>query len=421
MRTPRILIVVNVYPPDQCGGAVIFGDLSQGLAERGYDVTVRCAYPYYPEWTDKSGQNSLKISRYEERGVHVERFGLYIPRHPNSLAERMLYEFSFFASLARKQHDVPPFDGVMVFCPLVGAVAYAALYGKRNNIPVWLNVQDLPADAAAAGGIASQGKTTHLLQAVQQWLFNQTDIWSSISPQMVKRLQTMTRRGQPVYLLPNWLHRSLYTAIQQLDVHRPRHLHRPVRLFYSGNIGSKQDLLAFCQTLHKSTAPFVFRIHGEGSEAPALRRWIQTSGDSRFLWGGFLEESAYIRHLFESDFLVVTEKTGSGGSFIPSKIIPAMAAGVPILAVSDADSPLGREMHRVEPGPWFSWDDLPQLLEWLRDIPEERYLYWHRRALARAAFYDREHMLDRYEQVLQQLLKRNPTWANLHTTPTEIR
>ncbi len=419
MRKPRILIVVNVYPPDQCGGAVIFGDLSQGLVERGYDVTVRCAYPYYPEWRDKSGQNGLKITRYEEAGVHVERFGLYIPRNPNSLAERLLYEFSFFASLARRRHDNSPFDAVMVFCPLVGAVAYAALYGKRNHVPIWLNVQDLPTDAATAGGITSRGSTARFLQSVQEWLFNQADIWTSISPRMVERLRSMTRHHQPVYLLPNWLHRSLREAIQHLDVKAPRNMHTPVRLFYSGNIGSKQDLLHFCQILHESPASFVFRIHGDGAEAPALRQWIETTGDSRFVWGDFLEEQAYIRLLFESDFLVVTEKTGSGGSFIPSKIIPAMAAGVPILAVSDADSPLGREMREAEPGPWFSWEDISQLLELLEAIPPERYRYWHTRALERVLFYDREYMLDRYEEVLHQLLQLNPAFSATQPVVTE--
>jgi len=59
----RLLVVVNVYPPDLCGGAVIFGDLCEGLAARGFEVTVRCAYPYYPEWKDKWGQNGLKITR----------------------------------------------------------------------------------------------------------------------------------------------------------------------------------------------------------------------------------------------------------------------------------------------------------------------------------------------------------------------
>ena len=86
----RLLVVVNVFHPDRGGGGAIFSDLCYGLVERGYDVTVRCAYPYYPEWKDKSGKNGFAIERCEDHGVHVERYGLYIPKDPRSLAQRLL-------------------------------------------------------------------------------------------------------------------------------------------------------------------------------------------------------------------------------------------------------------------------------------------------------------------------------------------
>src|SRR5690606_31058725 len=101
MPPPRLLVVVNVYRPD-LGGGVLFTDLCEGLARRGFDVTVRCAYPYYPEWRDKSGENGLRIRVEKSGGVRVERFGLFIPSKPNALAQRLAYEASFFASLARR-------------------------------------------------------------------------------------------------------------------------------------------------------------------------------------------------------------------------------------------------------------------------------------------------------------------------------
>ena len=97
----RLLIVVNVFNPDRGGGGAIFSDLAYGLAERGFDVTVRCAYPYYPEWKDKSGDNGLAIQRYTDQGAKVERHYIYIPTKPNSLVQRLFYEASFLFSLLR--------------------------------------------------------------------------------------------------------------------------------------------------------------------------------------------------------------------------------------------------------------------------------------------------------------------------------
>ena len=98
---PRLLVILNVFHPDRGGGAAVFSDMCYDLAERGFDVTVRCAYPYYPEWKDKSGENGWKILRYRDRGIRVERYGIYLPSDPQSFAQRILYEGSFLLSVLR--------------------------------------------------------------------------------------------------------------------------------------------------------------------------------------------------------------------------------------------------------------------------------------------------------------------------------
>lgn len=409
-RPPRLLVVVNVYRPD-LGGGVLFTDLCEGLARRGFDVTVRCAYPYYPEWRDKSGENGLRIRVEKSGGVRVERFGLFIPSKPNALAQRLAYEASFFASLARRVPRRGAFDLVMAFCPLMGGVAYGALVRRRVGCPLWLNVQDLPADAAAAGGITSGGAVGRAMEGVQRALFNAADVWSTISPVMAERLAPLRRRDQPVLYLPNWLHASLADALAALPPKAGRLPAHPVRLLYSGNIGTKQDLLRFCQTLQASDAPFAFRIQGSGSRAAEVRDWIAARGDTRFTFHDLTDEAGLARALHEADLFVVTERAGSGGSFIPSKLIPGMASGTPILAVCDATSPLGRELETARPGPRFDWDDgagPARLLARLEHDPAT-FVAWQHNALRHAQTYEREGILDRYAAALHAVLAgRNP-------------
>src|SRR5262245_1128104 len=118
----RLLVVAYMYLPDQCGGSPINGDMCQELAARGFDVTVRCPYSFYPEWKNKSGQNGLRIRTEIEVGVRVERHGVFIPWNPRSLWQRLLHEGSFFLSLLRSLPRGRRFDAVMVFCPLAGGV-----------------------------------------------------------------------------------------------------------------------------------------------------------------------------------------------------------------------------------------------------------------------------------------------------------
>ncbi|MBI2432050.1 MAG: hypothetical protein HYV26_04195 [Candidatus Hydrogenedentes bacterium] len=406
---PRLLIIVHVFNPDRGGGGAIFSDLAYGLTERGFDVTVRCAYPYYPEWQDKSGRNGLRIERYEDQGVHVQRYGIYIPRNPNSLLERLIYEASFFISLLRSLPRGKGFDAVMVYCPLVGAVGFAILNKWCYGRPLWLNVQDLSADAAAASGIARGAAVSRVLKAIQSWCFNQAQVWSSISPVMIARLQQIRRGAQPLLYLPNWLNQSLAQEIAALPDKSGRPPAVPVKLLYAGNIGTKQDLLRFCQALRQSSASFAFRIHGDGGQAGAVRAWVESTGDARFTFAGFLEEPALAQALHEADFFVITEKSGSGGSFIPCKTISGLASGTPILAVADAESPLGQEMEMAAPGPCFAWNELekvPALLAAIHQTPE-LFQQWQANARARAYFYGRDGVIDRFAGALRALVTAN--------------
>lgn len=406
---PRLLIVVNVYRPD-LGGGVLFADLAEGLAARGFDVTVRCAYPYYPEWRDKTGRNGWRIEEDTQQGVRVERFGLYIPRKPTALLERLAFEASFFGSLLRRVPSRGAFDAVMAFCPLVGAVAYGALAKRRLGCPLWLNVQDIPADAAAAGGLTQSGAVTGAMAAVQNTLFNRADVWSTISPVMAERLAPLRRHGQPLLYLPNWLHASLADALAAQPDKAGRDPGTPVRLLYSGNIGGKQDLLQFCRVLQAGTAPFTFRIQAGGSRARDVRDWVAATGDARFSFHDLTDEAGLARALYDTDFFVITETAGSGGSFIPSKLIPGLSSGTPILAVCDEDSPLGREMEAQRVGPRFDWSDAGRVDDLLRGVAQDPVSFreWQARAAARASFYAREGVLDRYAGALRDVLAGRP-------------
>ena len=415
---PKLLIVVNVFNPDRGGGGAIFSDLAYGLVERGWDVTVRCAYPYYPEWKDKSGDNGLRIQRYDEKGAHIERYGLYIPRNPNSLVERLMYEASFLLSLARSWGRGRRFDAVMVFCPLVGAVAFAIVNKWLWRKPLWLNVQDLSADAAAASGIARGKGIIKALGGVQGLLFNRADVWSSISPVMIARLAQIRQHAQPIQYLPNWLNDSMANTIAALPSKLGRALATPPRLLYAGNIGTKQDLVRFLEALHKSDAPFTFRVHGNGGGADAVRAFIEQANDARFTFGPFLDEAGFAQALHETDFFVITEKSGSGGSFIPCKMISGVASGSPILAVCDEESPLGQEMALAQCGPCFTWDQMDAVGGWLKSAANDTDAFqaWQQRALDRAAFYHRDNVIAGFDSSLRALIASGPKSVEDHAS-----
>ncbi|MEM7383870.1 MAG: glycosyltransferase family 4 protein [Verrucomicrobiota bacterium] len=389
----RILIIVNVFHPDRGGGGAVFSDLCFGLAEKGHEVTVFTTNPYYPEWTNKSGANPWKLTREEINGVEVFRHGIYIPKDPSKLLHRVIYEASFSLSLMRSLFRGGRFDMVMAYCPLLGGLPFALLRKWFKREKLWLNVQDIPSDAAASTGFGGGSLFTALADRIQKFLFRSADVASTISPVMQERVAEICGDQPPVYLLPNWLNQSIADHINAIE-EPERAPDRLPRILYAGNIGKKQDTRRFCSALAESDSKFRFRIFGDGGEAKEVKGWIDESGDERFSHGDFMSEDRFIEELSACDFFVITEKSGIGGSFIPCKLIPCISLGTPVIAVCDPDSPLGTEVSRYDLGIILPWREIDSLGERMPELLKRREEF-SANCTTRASFYSRERNIDR--------------------------
>ena len=63
---------------------------------------------------------------------------------------------------------------------------------------------------------------------------------------------------------------------------------------------------------------FDLTIQGDGGEAHTVEEWIREQYDRRCSFGRFLEEGLFAAALHPADLFLITEKHGSGASFIPS-------------------------------------------------------------------------------------------------------
>ncbi len=151
---------------------------------------------------------------------------------------------------------------------------------------------------------------------------------------------------------------------------------------------------------------FRLRIQGDGARARELERWISTRGDTRISFHPLTDEPGLARALQETDYYLITEKKGAGSSFVPSKMIPALASGVPLVAVCDASSPLGQETDSFQTGPRLDWSSAAEGIERLSTVTntDPEFLCWKKNASDRASYYGREAGLDRYESFLKMIV-----------------
>jgi colanic acid biosynthesis glycosyl transferase WcaI len=410
----KLLVITMMYEPDCVGIAAVASDMCAALAERGHDVTVYTTYPYYPEWKLKAKANRWRAQKESIHGVQVKRHRIFVPSDPSRLLPRLIHELSFPVSLGRNLFRRDKFDVVMAYCPLMGGMVFAALRKMLFRDPLWVNIQDIPAEAAAASGMIKFGPLARLASTVQKFVFNRADVWSSISPDMVQKLEAMNSAEMPVHLCPNWLTNSLHEQILQAPRKVGRIPQQPTKLLYCGTVGNKQGLLQFCKDLSKNSGDFQFQIHGAGSEAEAVRQWVESSNDGRFEFDKLLSQSEFINAIHAADWFVIPQKSSAGDAFFPSKLIPSIFIGTPILAVSETDGPLYREVTENGLGlvvPWSQVDRLTNELDAIHSAPA-RFTELQENCVRRAEAFERETAIDKFEQLLLEQSSR-------HNTPSE--
>jgi colanic acid biosynthesis glycosyl transferase WcaI len=262
-------------------------------------------------------------------------------------------------------------------------------------------VQDLMADAAAKLGIIRWPALVAILRAVERRALRAGSQLITISEEMKTRLGELT--GRDAEVIPNWIHGSLQSTVESVDLQVVKR--QPCSLFYSGNLGVKQGLPDFLPLFFAQSEGWALRVHGAGPEAETMRKAHEAN--PRFQLEPLLEEPDYVRALQKATVCLITQRPGAGQSFLPSKLLPALATGTPVLAACDADSPLGREVSThgfgavVRPGDQAS---LGQVLRAWRDDPAA-LANLRVRATERARAFSRDKVLSRYEALLMDQVR----------------
>jgi colanic acid biosynthesis glycosyl transferase WcaI len=402
----RVLIVTNLYEPDVAGGAQLTTDLAKGLKERGDDVTVFTSYPYFPEWKRKSQGNPWRITTETMDGVTVVRHGMYIPKNPSKLIPRLAYEASFFLSLSRSLFS-RRYDAVIVYALHLAPVVFATMRRMVRWEPLWLNVQDISAEAATKSGLIGGSLVGRLAKGIQSFIFNRADLWSSLSPRMVDQLANYARRKQPLVCFPNWLHHSLADSIAQQPPKTTKQPGQPIKLLFSGNVGKKQGLVEACELLQATSVPFELKIQGAGGEGERLSQWIAGKQDARFSFSGLIPEPDLAQVLNKTDVCFISEKPGGSAAFLPSKLIPALASGTPVICLCEPDGPLGDEVREFGLGWIVEWgnaaEELPKLITRLSENPE-LVATAGAACKERSIVYSREYSISKAVTVLQGMI-----------------
>ena len=90
----RILIHGVNFSPELTGIGKYSGEMAAWLAQRGHEVRVVTAPPYYPDWRVGEGYSGVAYRTEKWQGVLVYRCPLWVPARPGGLT-RLMHLMSF--------------------------------------------------------------------------------------------------------------------------------------------------------------------------------------------------------------------------------------------------------------------------------------------------------------------------------------
>jgi colanic acid biosynthesis glycosyl transferase WcaI len=343
----RVIVWGINYAPEFTGIAPHNVALCEFLRARDDDVEMLTTFSYYPTWR-KRAEDRGKLYRTDMiNGVPVHRCWHFVPTRVNAL-KRILHEATFiFTSTLRSLGMRTPDVYVIVSPPLLlGAAAW--LVGKIKGAPYVFHVQDMQPDAAVGLGMLKESAFTKALYWLEAFAYENAARVSGITRGMLVKFRRKGVPEQKLVYFPNAISLSPNGAQLQRGEFRRRH-NLPNDKFlavYAGNLGVKQGL---DQLIEAAQLVRDQRVHilicGDGAQRDVLSERIRAQQLSNISMLPLQQGADYTALLNDADLCFITQQSGSGNSFFPSKLLGLLAQSKPVITVADPESELAEAVH----------------------------------------------------------------------------
>jgi colanic acid biosynthesis glycosyl transferase WcaI len=317
------------------------------LAQRGHEVRVVTAPPYYPAWRIRDDyRGAWYRTEREPGGPVVYRTPLYVPQRPTGL-KRIAHLASFMIGslpvMLRQVFWQP--EAVFTVEPTFFCAPLTLFVGKSAGAACWLHVQDFEVDAAfELGLLPAQGPVHDTALRIENFFTCAFDRISGVSSRMVDRAITKGIPADRVVLFPNWVdvkeiyptdatrsglnifRRELGQAIEDID--------NKIILLYSGNMGAKQglELLAPLAEAFANDPRVHFIFCGDGAFRSKLEALVANRLNVTLLP---LQPLSRLNDLLNAaDIHLLPQRASAADLVMPSRLSAMMASGRPVIATA---------------------------------------------------------------------------------------
>lgn len=338
----RVIVWGINYAPEFTGIAPHSVALCEYLDREGHDVEMVTTFPYYPTWRKRAEDRGRLYRTDIVNGVPVHRCWHYVPERVNPL-KRIVHEATFVKLSALRLLFLARPDVLVVVSPplLLGMAAW--FVGKLKRAPFVFHVQDMQPDAAVGLGMLKGGRLIRALYWLEAFAYRKAARVSGITRGMLEKFRRKGVAEEKLIYFPNAIALEGQGALLPRGTFRQRH-HLPANAFlavYAGNLGVKQGLDVLVEAAALVANP---RIHilicGDGAQRDVLGARIRERELPNMTMLPLQQGADYTALLQDADVCFITQQTGSGNSFFPSKLLGLLAQAKPVVTVADPESEL---------------------------------------------------------------------------------
>jgi len=355
------------YLPEFGSAPILMKELASFLSSRGYDIEVVTTIPRPPHHKDYRG----RIYKKEfENGFSIKRFRTnFTVHHIGRLIAWSIYTgFSILNLLTVKKGDVlflrlPPLQ--------LGVTGFFAKKLKRAK--VLLSVQDIHPDLSIESGLLKKPWAINLAKRFEKWIYKNSDEIVVISEGFKQNLEEKDVDSAKIKVIPNWVDTDvLQPHLKDNPFSQKLALHNKFVVMYSGTISlssylSLEKVLEAAGVL-KNEVDLSFVIVGEGLKKPDLVQKAKEMDLNNVIFLPFQSYEDLPFLLAASDILLVPLDKEKTQLSVPSKLYNYIAAGRPILGLTDSSSEVARIISDAKCGFNVDPDDVNMIVKHILDM-----------------------------------------------------
>lgn len=364
----RILTIYHFYHPDKVVSAQLFTELSENLAQQGWEVTALTSNRLHHCRTTQ-----LSPSKETRNGVTI--FRRYRPpfnqsKHFGRLLNTSWLMLTWSAFLARQKN----YDAIILGTdPQFGYLIapWIRLISPRTKIITW--AFDLYPEIIIEKRMGVLSTLAKLTTPIARCCYRQMHGLVDIGECMRSRLKAYSTKAKQATLTP-WA--RLEPAVPQSPHPQTRkELFGEARLtlFYSGTLGQAhtyQNFLSLARLLRQSKASVAFCFAGRGSGYEALQQEL-TEEDTNVSMADFTDEATLEARLASADIHLISLREGLEGLVLPSKFFAALAFGKPVLYTGTPYSSIKKHIDEQQIGFYLDAQNMQATADQLTALAED--------------------------------------------------